>query len=145
MLASDFLTPLCIRVGAAEDEQKLTVKLLLTFLVLDSATLASVRSTSSKMMDCRDTHLALVAQPARRCADAARAALPCVTHLRSLSVVQSPPSQFEVPALPTLERVGLFHQVPFFQHSLKHIHTHTVSPHDQVAGTASSYKLKGRH
>lgn len=33
----------------------LTVKLLLTFLVLDSATLASVRSTSSKMMDCRQT------------------------------------------------------------------------------------------
>lgn len=32
--------------------QGLTVKLLLTFLVLDSATLASVRSTSSKMMDC---------------------------------------------------------------------------------------------
>ena len=32
-----------------------TVKLLLTFLVLDSATLASVRSTSSKMMDCRQT------------------------------------------------------------------------------------------
>lgn len=28
------------------------MKLLLTFLVLDSATLASVRSTSSKMMDC---------------------------------------------------------------------------------------------
>lgn len=39
-----------------EDEEKLTVKLLLTFLVLDSATLASVRSTSSKMMDCRETH-----------------------------------------------------------------------------------------
>lgn len=33
----------------------LTVKLLLTFFVLDSATLASVRSTSSKMMDCTQT------------------------------------------------------------------------------------------
>lgn len=31
--------------------RNLTVKLLLTFLVLDSATLASVRSTSSKMID----------------------------------------------------------------------------------------------
>lgn len=35
--------------------QSLTVKLLLTFLVLDSATLASVRSTSSNMIDWRDT------------------------------------------------------------------------------------------
>lgn len=32
----------------------LTVKLLLTFLVLDSATLASVRSTSSKIMDWKE-------------------------------------------------------------------------------------------
>lgn len=31
-----------------------TVKLLLTFFVLDSATLASVRSTSSKIMDCKE-------------------------------------------------------------------------------------------
>lgn len=31
-----------------------TVKLLLTFLVLDSATLASVRSTSSKIMDWKE-------------------------------------------------------------------------------------------
>lgn len=38
-----------------EEEERLTVKLLLTFLVLDSATLASVRSTSSKMIDCRET------------------------------------------------------------------------------------------
>lgn len=50
---------LCSRLHVCEreeDEEKLTVKLLLTFLVLDSATLASVRSTSSKMMDCRETH-----------------------------------------------------------------------------------------
>ncbi len=32
----------------------LTVKLLLTFFVLDSATLASDRSTSSKIRDCRN-------------------------------------------------------------------------------------------
>lgn len=38
-----------------EEEERLTVKLLLTFLVLDSATLASVRSTSSKMIDCGET------------------------------------------------------------------------------------------
>lgn len=31
-----------------------TVKLLLTFFVLDSATLASVRSTSSKIMDWKE-------------------------------------------------------------------------------------------
>lgn len=37
----------CVCVGA------LTVKLLLTFFVLDSATLASDRSTSSKIRDCR--------------------------------------------------------------------------------------------
>lgn len=34
---------------------RLTVKLLLTFLVLDSATLASVRSTSSNMIDWKNT------------------------------------------------------------------------------------------
>ena len=34
---------------------RLTVKLLLTFLVLDSATLASVRSTSSNMIDWNNT------------------------------------------------------------------------------------------
>lgn len=45
-----------------------------------------------------------------------------VTHLSGLSVVQSPPSQFEVSSLPTLERVGLFHQVPLLQHSLTHTH-----------------------
>lgn len=39
--------------------QNLTVKLLLTFFVLDSATLASVRSTSSNMIDCRDTDTAV--------------------------------------------------------------------------------------
>lgn len=39
-----------IKIGVV---QSLTVKLLLTFLVLDSATLASVRSTSSNMIDWR--------------------------------------------------------------------------------------------
>ncbi|TNN25584.1 hypothetical protein EYF80_064286 [Liparis tanakae] len=34
-------------------QDALTVKLLLTFFVLDSATLASDRSTSSKIRDCR--------------------------------------------------------------------------------------------
>jgi len=35
-------------------QNALTVKLLLTFFVLDSATLASDRSTSSKIRDCRE-------------------------------------------------------------------------------------------
>lgn len=42
---------------------RLTVKLLLTFLVLDSATLASVRSTSSNMMDWRDTGTTVSTRP----------------------------------------------------------------------------------
>lgn len=51
-----------------------------------------------------------------------------VTHLSGLSVVQSPPSQFEVSSLPTLERVGLFHQVPLLQHSLTHTHSEPTWP-----------------
>ena len=41
----------CVYVVILQDV--LTVKLLLTFFVLDSATLASDRSTSSKIRDCR--------------------------------------------------------------------------------------------
>lgn len=123
------------------DEEGLTVKLLLTFLVLDSATLASVRSTSSKMIDCGETHKlrtddtntfltvdpthSMMSQRYLHTVLIYDRSEVSVSHLSSLSVIQSPPSQFEVSSLPALERVGLFHQVSLLQHSLTHTHTHT--------------------
>lgn len=107
----------------------LTVKLLLTFLVLDSATLASVRSTSSKIIDWRQTRGNKVQMRHRR-RDGGEARTR-VGHLAGLSVVQGSASQFEVASLPALERVGLFHQVSLLQHRLqrqgKHRYVNRIS------------------
>lgn len=53
----EFMLLLCI---CNSLKQLLTVKLLLTFFVLDSATLASERSTSSKIRDCRRQYREIV-------------------------------------------------------------------------------------
>lgn len=137
----------------AKNAARLTVKLLFTFLVLDSATLASVRSTSSKMIDCKERmagkKISYFKRPAKTYIFSTSQHLQSVmchsvSHLSCLSVVQSPPSQFEVSSLPPLERVGLFHKVALLQHRLTHRHTNYMVISSWIGCKTKLYQNKDR-
>lgn len=109
---------------------RLTVKLLLMFLVLVSATLASDRSTSSKIRDCGNkAGLSTAANPN----PAQRGLRTPPAHLSILGIIERPASQLEVSPLPPLEGARLFQQQPLLHTLLwEHGDISSQDPHQVI-------------